>query len=279
MAFALGIFLTGGTAHADVIYAASGSGGSAGDLYTLNPSTGAPTLVGALIDALGHPYGLTGLAFDPVTGVLYGSTGQSSPTGSAHLVTVDPVTALVTDIGSYGGGSTMSDLNFVGTTLYGVRAASGPIGSHTLATINLATGAATDIAGSSLSGFGGGGLAGTGGCTMYNTPDSATSPPGHLDTITCAGVRTAVATLSGAPLFSGTSIVIDAMAFDGSTLLGINIANSATHLVSINTLNGVVTDIGPSANNLDAIAVLSPEPSTLLLFGLGAAVLAWRRRR
>jgi hypothetical protein len=84
----------------------------------------------------------------------------------------------------------------------------------------------------------------------------------------------------------GGGMFINAMDFDGSTLLGINNTSGggggATHLVSINTVSGAITDIGLSANSLDALAVQAsaiPEPSTLALFGAGIAALILRRRR
>ena len=218
LAISAGIFLTAGNAPAAMIYAATG-GSSSGSLYTLDGTDGSATLVGALVDGSGNAYALSGLAFHPTTGVLYGATSNSSPTATAHLVTVDPLTGLVTDIGLFGPGSTMSDITFVGSTLYGMRSASG----HLLTTINLLTGAATDIAGSGTGAFGGGGLAASSSGLMFLTPDSATNPPGSLYTIDTAGTRTFVATLSGAPVVSsGGGMFINAMDFDGSTLLGIN---------------------------------------------------------
>src|SRR5690349_17808895 len=86
------------------IYAAT-AGNGAGELYTINNFSGATiTDIGPLNDASALNYGVTGLAFDPVTQTLFGSTGNSGATdGSTHakLVTINPATGFVTPIGSF----------------------------------------------------------------------------------------------------------------------------------------------------------------------------------
>ena len=55
-----------------VLYAASGTFGVQGILYTLDPATGAVlTTVGPLNDAAGNNYGITGLKYHPATGTLW----------------------------------------------------------------------------------------------------------------------------------------------------------------------------------------------------------------
>jgi hypothetical protein len=86
-----------------VLYAASGTFGVQGILYTLDPATGAVlTTVGPLNDAAGNNYGIGGLKYHPTTGIFYGATGHQSPTNPDYLVIVDPATALVTPIGPFG---------------------------------------------------------------------------------------------------------------------------------------------------------------------------------
>ena len=62
--------------------------------------------VGPLNDAGATNYPITGLAAHPITGVLYGSTGNNPTATAARLVTIDPLTALVTVIGSFNAGPT-----------------------------------------------------------------------------------------------------------------------------------------------------------------------------
>src|SRR5205814_5822857 len=92
-------------ARAAILYGATSAGGP-GELFILNPASGAVvTDVGPLNDALTVNYPVTGLAFSPVTGVLYGSTGNAGAV-DAILVTINPATALVTVIGSFNAGPT-----------------------------------------------------------------------------------------------------------------------------------------------------------------------------
>ena len=86
--------------HVDaaVMYGATAAGG-AGQLYKIDLATGAPLEnIGPLNDASGTNYPITGLAFNPTTGVLFGSTGNSG-TVDGILVTIVPANAKVTVVG------------------------------------------------------------------------------------------------------------------------------------------------------------------------------------
>src|SRR5215472_3235012 len=79
------------------LYAATGFASSTGELYILNPVDGSViTDVGPLNDSQGNNYGLTGMRYDPVSGLLYGITIGSSPTAPNSLVVVNPSNARVT---------------------------------------------------------------------------------------------------------------------------------------------------------------------------------------
>src|SRR3954468_6749858 len=94
---------------ASTLYAST-AGSGPGELYILNPTNGSVIQdVGPLNDTNGTNYGVTGLAFHPVTGVLYGST--SGHTGTSLLI-INPTNARVTVVGPYNFGGTMSDLAF-----------------------------------------------------------------------------------------------------------------------------------------------------------------------
>jgi hypothetical protein len=97
-----------------------------------------------LNDALSTNYPITGLAFSPATGVLYGSTGNAG-TVDGLLVTINPATALVSVVGPFNAGpvnsggtaATMADLAFDSAgNLYGI----GSIGGPQLYSINKLTG-------------------------------------------------------------------------------------------------------------------------------------------
>ncbi len=279
---------------ADTLFGATGSRGVAGHLLILDQATGVVlTDIGALQDAAGNSYGLTGLAFQPGTGILFGSTSNASPTAPAHLVTINPATAQVTDTGAFIGGSTMADITFDPTTgiLFGWRAADG----HGLYTINIATGAATLIGGVT-SDFGGGGLAASLTGTLFNTPDGCfggipCSPGGHLTTVDKAtGAPTVVGPLSGPfeiPFINAMDFSSAGMLFGVQTDNSLPLPNPAlTHLVTIDTVTAAMIDLGASADNLDAIAFLRtpapeplPEPMSMLLLGLGlAGAFYWVKR-
>ena len=100
---------------------------TAGDLYSIDPNTGAATVIGPLVGNFENTYAATGLAFDKLTGILCGSTSFQSPTGSNSLVTINLFTGAVTFIGSFSDGDTMADLTFDTTTatLYGMGSQDG----------------------------------------------------------------------------------------------------------------------------------------------------------
>ncbi|MEW6776150.1 MAG: hypothetical protein AB1405_07645, partial [Bdellovibrionota bacterium] len=109
---------------------------NADDLYTINPSTGVATLVGAL--GLGR---VTDIAFN-AAGNLFGLTSQSAGT---ELISINTSTGVATVQGANnpGGGFGGNGLEFLGTTLYAGR--NGTWGE--LDTLNSSTGAvtATDV--------------------------------------------------------------------------------------------------------------------------------------
>src|SRR5262249_6661292 len=137
-------------------------------------------------------------------------------------------------------------------------------------TVNLATGQATSIGATGVGPTFGGGLAANAAGTIFRSPGRLGGPgPGRGQLFPhdhTNGQATSVATLTGAPLASST---LNALTFDGpGTLFGVNNVPSdqagSPHLVTINTSTGVITDVGQSLNNLDALAfrrdTLAPVP-------------------
>jgi hypothetical protein len=269
------------TARADagIIFGATAAG-TTGQLYTLDSTTGAmATNVGPLNDVLGTNYPITGLAFHPTTGVLYGSTGNNPTATAARLVTIDPATALVTVIGSFDAGpvnsggtpSTMADLAFdPAGNLYGI----GSIGGPQLYSINPVTAKATVIGTTGLTSTTGGGVAIDAAGTVYGSPTASRFGTYNITT----GAFTLIA--DPAEVVGGAWGSLD---FDeNGVLYALNVGSGSpppTALTTINPATGVVTNIGNSITSLDAIAVLVPEPGSATLLLLGAAAMALRPRR
>ena len=138
-----------------MLYTASGTDGVNGTLYTVDPATGAVlTTVGPLHDAANNPYGLTGLKYDPFTGILYGVTSGQSPTNPSYLAIVDPTTALVTPIGP--NGVVLTDIAIDPTTevMYGISGF-----NQKFYIVNTATGLATQTGSTGIGFANGGGFA------------------------------------------------------------------------------------------------------------------------
>ena len=268
------------------LYAATGSNGVNGNLFTINPATAASTLVAPILVGV-LPVSMTGLAVHPTTGVLYGSVAASSPNFGNNLITINRVTGAAVVIGPFG--TTVPDLAFnAAGTLFGWHR-----GSNSLATINLLTGTATSLGASGLAAFSqGGGLAinaaGQGFVSVTGTT------PGTLDSVnTTTGAGVAGPALTGAPITDS----FPALAFSTTgVLFGVNSNRSGSpttnFLVTINTATGAVTSIGALPGDTDALAFvplaavsLAPIPTlsewalimlALLLAGAGAVTI--RRR-
>jgi hypothetical protein len=247
---------------------ASTAAGDPGRLYSINPATGAVIQdIGPLNDATGANYPVTGLAFHPTTGVLYGSSANASTAAQATLVTIDPITALVTVIGAFNAGpvsgsgnpATMADLSFDPTTgnLYGI----GSVGGPQLYSINTLTGQATVVGATGLTSTSGGGLAISSGGIFYGTPTSSRFGTYNSTTGAFTNIANPTKPVGGA---------YAALAFDGSVLYGLDLgpdsAGKPTHLVTIDQITGAVTPLGGSIAQLDAIAFQPvPEPASMVL--------------
>lgn len=266
------------SARAGVLYASTAAGAE-GKLVILNSATGALVQeIGPLNDVAGANYAVTGLAFHPVTGVLYGSTGNANTAAQATLVTIDPATALVTVVGPFDAGptnssgspSTMADIDFDSTgKLYGV----GSIGGPQLYSINTATGKATVVGPTGLTSTTGGGLAISASGVFYGTPTA--SRFGTYDSTTGAFTNIGNPTK---PSGGGYG----ALAYDGSVLYGLNVGSGSpppTNLVIIDPSNAGVTVVGASLSSLDAIAFRPvPEPGMAALAGIALLACGLVRR-
>jgi len=234
------------------LYAATASG-SPGELYILDPATGAIVQdIGPLNDSLNTNYPITGLAFNPLTGVLYGSSAANGAV-PGHLVTINPATALVTEVGSFNLVSgTLADLAFDNAgNLYGVSSKFGP----QLFSVNISTGQATQIGSTGLTSTEGAGIAVSPDGIFFASPNHTRFGTYNPTT----GAYTNIAA-PGLPTAPGAYA---AFSFNGNVLYGLWSAPGSpppTHLVTFDTTTGAITDLGTSVSALDAIAFQTSLP-------------------
>ena len=215
-----------------------------GNLYTVNLSSGAAQLVGAIRLPGSRPIGITGLGFHPKTGILYGVTSEQSPNEPHSLVTVDPATGAAQLIGDLG--AIASDMSFDSKgTLFAWLPTTSQIG-----TIDLSTGAVTRIGRARPAGTPSG-LAIDPNDMVYVTAKGASGTLDNVDTT--SGAVQVGPPLTGAPF----STQINSMSFSPSgLLLAINSnggAPASARLVTINTATGAVSTIGNLPDDSDAL--------------------------
>jgi hypothetical protein len=285
-AVSLGLLvLTSSTsAQGVVLYGTTAGFPGAGSLFSINVNTGAATLIGPLKNTLGELYGVTGLAFQPGTGVLFGSTSNNSPTSPHAIVTINPANGLVTFVGTASPTDALSDITFTPDgRLWGWPESS----VKKLVSVNTSTGTATAL-GPGLVTLGGSGLASDASGTLYFFGRGDGNPlPSPFHTLsTSTGAPTQVGTITGGSFLGGT---IAAAKFSPSGVLyavdndfrGVR----GTFLVTINPATGVMTKVGASVPFLDAIAfapaastsVPAVSTSALVLLGVLMAGMAIRR--
>jgi hypothetical protein len=242
---------------AQTLYAAKG-GNTTTDLYVIDPGV-SETVIG------GTGIAITGLAFHPITEVLYAVTSAASPAGtSKRLYTLDPGSGTATLVG--GMGRTIPDIAFDSTgVLYGWSAGLG----NQLCTIDLSTAAVTPF-GSGVPSISGGGIAvdsGDNGFTAYE------NSPQDLETV---DLGTAAVAVIGAMTGIGSANMSGLAFDDGDVLWGIALDSGVADLYTINTGSGAVSAVMSMSTGFDALAwgpdVPPPAPSVSVRFGN----LPWR---
>jgi hypothetical protein len=256
------LLASAGSASGDLLYGANGAGNNPSDLLILDPSNG------AVLRAVGPiGFGVTGLAIDPTTGTLYGTTGRNNDAGSApspgSLITINRTTGQGTLVGDLvppaSDRSPAADITFTPDgTLYGWLEPT----VDDLIRIDKATGLATIVGNSGLSTYGSG-LASNSAGVLYFAGEGEDMPLRTVDRNT--GLTTVVATMNGdAVLERG----ISALAFDSSgTLFGSRLPSDSppfnSDLITIDTSTGAITSKGVSVDRLDALVFVPARSVTL----------------
>jgi Ca2+-binding RTX toxin-like protein len=233
-----------------ILFGATG-GENDSQLYTIDTATGVTTAIGSI------GFAVTGLAVDPISGTLFGSTSSLSLNSPNSIITIDKTTGAGTLVGPVSlAGEEVADLTFdAAGNLFGWT----EMFTDDLVKINTTTGAATQVGDAGIYTFGSG-LADVNGTLFY----SGDGVMGALRTVDkSTGLTTVVATLHGAP--SNTDgIAAMAVNPEMGLLFGVALNDSdlvhPAYLVTINTATGEVTTIGALPNDFDAIAFDSAAP-------------------
>ena len=259
--------MAAGTASAQTLYGARG-GNTAGNLYTINPTTAVSTVVGPI------GFAVTGMAYNATAGVMYGSTSTLSPGCARCLITINLTTGAGTVVGPMALGNAAADIAWSGTVLYGWSEA-----TDELVTINTSTGLAT-VVGPSGTGSAGDGMDFVGG-VLYAALNGDAGVLSVINTTTGFAGPGPTMTGTGRTVSSATTQVSSGLLFASET---------GGTLFTINPTNGVVTNIGPTAiPNFDAVEFAGPPPVTVptlsewAMIGFGAllamAGALWVQRR
>ena len=256
LVFAAGIALTARPVQSQPLYGATSQFGVCpSNLYSIDPATGASTLIGP-IQAPGPvatPYCLvSAMDFNPSNGVLYAIGTRNDPeSASGLLIAIDPKTASVTEIGLADVFGTDMSFRSDGTLFVHGGSEADPV-PHSIFTVDTATAASTFVGITGVSG-GGNGLA-------FSPDDILLQASGNslnaIDQTTGAAIH--LKTLSFPAACSSGARRVSAMDYRPGTftLYGIlNCDNTTWHLVTINTSTGAVTDVGPTGvDQMDALA-------------------------
>jgi hypothetical protein len=269
---------------AQVLYAVDGGGmATSSSLYTINPSSGAVMSTIGTVMLAGSPVPISGLSFDPTSGLLYGTTNAGA---STKLVTINPATALAASDGTIG--LSMQGLAFAPNgTLFGYSKA-GITGNpsfpkESLYAIDKSTGAASLIGPSGFANTQGDGMAVNTLGAIFLAGNQSSGQLSNLDS--SHGTASTFANLTGGP---ATAAPIKGLSFDSSGHLFGIYNGITTDLLEIGTTpvggSVTITDLGTisptTPSVLTALAFQPvPEPGTLLLVGSAAMGVSWLARR
>lgn len=272
LAVALAGFVSAGPAAAvPVLYGAAYNGADGlSTFYSVNATSGAATAIGAI----GFER-VSGMDFDPGTGVLYAVGERSDGSDVPVLITINLATGAGTEVAALNDGDphlfgdAYTDISFRSDgTLYAYLDPGDGLG-----TIDVVTGALSQL-GYTGAGCCGNGIAFSSGDVLYHANDVALN---SLDQLTGAATPLAALAFPGVQVFPR----VNAMDFDPATgtLYASVRRDFANYLATIDPITGTVSSLGASQNGLDALAVFFvPEPAALALLAVAALGLARRRQ-
>jgi len=278
----LSVFTVGIVANleaAPTIYGASFSGSDGlATFNAIDPLTGAATPVG--------PIGferVSGMDFHPVTGVLYATGERADGSDTPVLITIDTSTGAGTEVAVLNGGAShtfgdaYADISFRNSdsTLYAYLESGDGLG-----TIDIGTGALTELGDTFPSSCCGNGMAFSSADVLLHSSEL------NLNTLDQVSGAAAFVASMGFSSPADDNPRINGMDFDpGSGILygSLNDGSSGSpenYLATIDTITGVATIIGVTADGMDALAVrVIPEPSTFVLAALSSLLGIGCRRR
>ena len=250
---------------------------TAGDLVTINQTTGAGTFVGDPVTS----GGVTGIVFG-ASGVLYGTTINGSGSTSS-LITIDPATgALVGTVGAIG--ISIGDLayNPVTGSLYGIRSNADNIQlGGRLYVINSATGSAA-LVGDTGAGAGGGIAFTADGRLFQAAYHNSQFALNELNPATAA----VISSVSLTHYFDGLAIRSDGVIFGtpGNSDAVYTISYTGAETLVGNTGTGFLSALafqtpGFGRPRLPVAAPSVPEPATPGLVALALLAMGYLRRR
>jgi hypothetical protein len=241
-----------------VLLGANGVEGTLSSLLEIDPTNGTVVSTGGRMG-----FAINGLAEDPTTGILYGTTSDDDPNQPGFLVTVNKFTGAATVVGDLfpplTTRTTAGDITFRSDgTLFGwAEAGTNP---DDLVTINKATGAATIVGDSGIS-TDRGGLDFAPNGTLYLVTDD--NDP--LRTVNPAtGVTTAGPTLSGVQGFDFTALAFDAGGAAFASRVN-DAGNFNADIVRIDLTSGNLGRVGGPIGQLDALDFLNRLARTISL--------------
>jgi hypothetical protein len=263
--------MTAGPVPAPTLFGATGSSSCPSNLYSIDPTTGAATLIGPIVAGPTNFCFISAMDFDPTTRILYAQGYEDGVTGV--LLTIDPTTGAATVVGpsvGLSGNGDIADMSFRSDGALYAMAGGGGLGNVPVYTIDKSTGTVTLLGPSNTSGSGNG-IAFSPSDVLFhaNGTDLHT-----LDQTTGAATLVAGLTWPSGPCSLAGHPRVAAMDFQPGTgtLFGVlnHCGDSVWHLGTIDTATGDVTDIGQTVDKLDAIAF---QPPSRILTALSPAKL------